>query len=272
MTVSEKAWNRFLSLLRAIDDRAVTEMLDYIAKHPNWNTESGLKLTVDYAYALATKYGEASAAVACEMYDALATAAGAAVPAAIPAETATYGEVAKTVYGTVDIGSEKIVAEGVGRLVKTAGADTTLKNAIRDGAFVAWIPTGDTCAYCISMAARGWQKASKDTVKNGHAEHIHANCDCTYAVRFDDKSTVAGYAPEKYLTMYEKAPLDKWNTPDGKPPKGHEGAEKPTAKNRVNAMRRQFYAENKERINAEHRSAYAKRRERESSEAEEIDV
>lgn len=39
--------------------------------------------------------------------------------------------------------------------------------------------------------------------KNGHAEHIHANCDCEYAVRFDGKSTVEGYDPEKYLKIYD---------------------------------------------------------------------
>lgn len=42
--------------------------------------------------------------------------------------------------------------------------------------------------------------------------------------------------------------------------------------NKINAMRRRFYEENKERINAQKRSAYAKRQERESSEAEEADI
>ena len=253
MTVSEKAWSHFLALLRDIDDRAVAEMLDYITRHPNWNTELGLKTTIEVAFGLATKYGEASAAVACEMYDAIAAASGAAVPAAIPAETASYGEVAKTVYGTVDIGSEKIVAEGVGRLVKMAGADTTLKNAIRDQAEFAWIPAGDTCAFCLTLASNDWQPASKKALKGGHAEHIHANCDCTYAVRFDRKSQVAGYEPKKYLDMSRDA--------DGRSPKA-----------KINAMRREFYAENRERINEQKRSAYAKRRERESSAAEEKDV
>ena len=48
---------------------------------------------IDYGYAVATKYGEASAAIAAEMYDATAALTGASVPAAVPAETATYGEV-----------------------------------------------------------------------------------------------------------------------------------------------------------------------------------
>jgi hypothetical protein len=41
---------------------------------------------------------------------------------------------------------------------------------------------------------------------------------------------------------------------------------------KVNSMRRGFYAENKETINEQKRSAYEKRKELNSSEAEEINV
>ena len=193
------------------------------------------------------------------------------MPPAEPAATATYQETAKAVQGTAKV-SDTEVPQTVGRLVKQAGVDTTMQNAIRDGAECAWIPHGDTCAFCISLASQDWQPASRKTLKNGHAEHIHANCDCTYAVRFDGKSTVAGYRPKEYLSMYENAPLDKWNTADGKPPAGHEGAEKRTPQNLINAMRRQAYAQNVDEIRAQKRSAYAVRKERESSAAEEIEV
>ena len=131
----------------------------------------------------------------------------------------------------------------VGRLVKRAGADTTLKNAIRDGAEFAWVPSGDTCAFCITLASRGWRRASEKALKGGHAEHIHSNCDCTYAVRFDGKSGVKGYDPEKYLATYE-------------------GAEGDTPKEKINALRRENYAAHKEEINARKRAAYAERKER----------
>jgi hypothetical protein len=51
------------------------------------------------AYRIATKYGEASAALSALMYDAVAEASGAAVPVATVAETATLGEVSKAIYG-----------------------------------------------------------------------------------------------------------------------------------------------------------------------------
>ena len=60
------------------------------------------------------------------------------------------------------------------------------------------------------------------------------NCDCTYAIRFDDKSGVEGYDPDKYLEMYENA----------------EGV---TSKEKINALRRQ-------KIHAQKREAYAKRK------------
>ena len=203
------------------------------------------------AFNLSTKYGEAAAALACEMYDAAAIASGVALVAAEPAPTATYAEVAKAINGTLKTGNAEIVSASVGRMVKMAGVDTTMKNALRDGAEWAWIPVGDTCAFCITLASRGWQRASKKAIKGGHAEHIHANCDCTYAIRFDSNTTVEGYTPDRYLRMYEDA--------DGSTPN-----------ERINAMRRDAYAQNRELINEQKRSAYAKRKERESSEAEEI--
>ena len=151
------------------------------------------------------------------------------------------------------IGNEAVVASAAGRLVKMAGVDTTMQNALRDGAEWAWIPMGDTCAFCIMLASQGWVPASKKAIKGGHAEHIHANCDCTYAIRFNSSSNVAGYDPDTYRAMYYNA--------DGR-----------TGKQKVNSMRREFYARNKEVINEQKRDAYAKREERNSSAAEETDI
>ena len=253
MEIPQRVWQRFLELLRKVNDRAAKDLLNYVETHPDWNTEAGLRKTVDVAFALATEYGEMSASIACEMYDALAEASGVSLPPAVPAETAEYGEVAKAVRGTAKTGNPEIVSESVSRLVKRSGVDTTMQNAIRDGAEWAWIPSGDTCAFCITLSSRGWQKASKKAMKGGHAEHVHANCDCTYAVRFDSRTNVAGYDPDAYLALYEHA---AGRTPEEK----------------INSMRRAFYAENADEINAQKRSAYARRRERENSAAEEANV
>lgn len=219
-----------MARLARLNQRAGQLMADYIAAHGTGDTDA----LIAYAHALVTKYGEGSAELACQMYDALAAAARAEVPAAEPAEPASYGEIARMVQATK--ASPPQMQRGVSRLVKRVGADTTLKNALRDGAEFAWVPQGDTCAFCLTLASRGWQKASQAAIKGGHAEHIHANCDCEYAIRFDGASTVAGYDPEKYLKQYRDAGSD------------------------VNALRRVNYARNRERINAQKRAAYAARK------------
>ena len=233
MKLTAQTWSEYVARLARLNQRAGQLMADYIAAHGTGDTDA----LIAYAHALVTKYGEGSAELACQMYDALADAAKAGVPAAEPAQTAAYSEVARMVQATKQ--SLPQMQQGVSRLVKRAGADTTLKNALRDGAEWAWVPQGDTCAFCLTLASRGWQKASQAAIKGGHAEHIHANCDCEYAIRFDGRSTVAGYDPEKYLRQYRAADGD------------------------INKLRRVNYAANKERINAQKRAAYAARKARE---------
>lgn len=264
-TITRKEWNRYIALLRSISNEAVTEFTKFVSDHNGYMAIDRQDL-ISYAYGLATKYGEASAAVSAEMYDAMAALSGASVPAALPAETATYSDVAKTVNGIIkNTANEEILAQGVGRLVKMAGTDTILSNAYRDrpkgrgskrrhsGAQVAWIPSGDTCPYCIMLSSKGWQNQTEWGASH-HAEHIHANCDCNYAVRFNDNLNVEGYDPEEYKQMYDEA------DPGG------------SRKDKLNAMRREAYAENKDEINAQKRSNYEKRKEREESSAEEIKV
>ena len=217
--------------LSKLNEKAGQQMAEYVAAH---GTEDGPAL-IAYAHALVTKYGEGSAELACQMYDALAEAQGVTLPAAEPAATAEYGEVARMVNATKRQNPANL-PNGVRRLVKRAGADTTLHNAIRDGAEWAWVPHGDTCPFCITLASRGWQTASQKLLKNGHAEHIHSNCDCEFAVRFHSGTSVAGYDPEKYLKQYRDAGSD------------------------VNAMRRIDYAARRDAINAQKRAAYAARK------------
>jgi hypothetical protein len=222
MRITQKAWNKYITKMSAISGTAAEKMQEYVSVHGF----DDMKAVVEYAKALSDHYGEAIGSLACQMYDATAAAQGVIVPDAEIAELPEYGDVAKAVYGAKKT-SENEVSKAVGRLVKQVGADTTLKNAERDGAQFAWVPSGDTCAFCITLASRGWQYMSKQALKNGHAEHIHANCDCQYAIRFDGESGVAGYDPDKYLAMYENA----------------EGI---SSQEKINSMRRAMYAKTKE--------------------------
>lgn len=247
MTVSNKAWQKYVKTLAAIDQTAARKFEVYV-RGLDLGKYANRKKAIDYAVKLASVYGESAAAAACEMYDAIAAAAGVYYPAATPAmiDEYIYGDVAKTVNGMIkQQASAESMGQAIGRLVKRTGADTTLQNAIRDRAEFAWIPSGDSCAFCIMLASNGWQPASKAALNGGHAEHIHANCDCEYAIRFTPDTEYAGYNPREYRDMYDEADEDG---------NGWEA--------RVNVMRRQQYAEKKDEINQQKREAYAARQER----------
>lgn len=254
MIIKDSAWRKYINGLRKISDKAASEMSRYLATTAWYTNNVTRQAAIDYAYALATKYGEGATALACEMYDAVVAAtAKRMIQPASPAATATYSEVASAINGTAKTGNTEIMSSSIGRLVKQAGVDTTMQNAIRDGAEWAWIPVGETCAFCLTLASNGWQRASKKALNGDHAEHIHQNCDCTYAIRFDSSTNVQGYNPDKYKRMYYNA---EGSTPETK----------------INSMRRDFYAANSEEINAQKRDNYEKRKEREASDAEEMDV
>lgn len=259
MQISTKDWKNYIAKLSKLNATAAEKMQQYIAKHGFADTEA----IIDYAYGLVTKYGEGSAALSAQMFETVAEMEGAVIQPAVMAQTASRNEVAKMVNGIMkQTQNENVIANAVGRKVKQAGADTTLQNALRYGAEFAWIPAGDTCAFCIALASRGWQLASKKAIKNGHAEHIHSNCDCTYAIRFDSKTHIEGYDPKYYERMYydaqDRAAEDEtfWS---GK-----------SDKDAINQMRRDKYKLNAEKIREQHRQAYAKRKAIESSQDSDI--
>ena len=265
MIIGLEDWLRYLNKMRAINDRAAEEMRVFLEK--NLSKLSSQEL-IDYAYIVAQKYSEGSAALAAQMYDAIADVSGVAVDAAEMAALPTYGDVAKTVNGIRKYSDDiELLSSGIARLVKMSAVDTTMQNALRDGAQWAWIPHGDTCAYCIALASQGWQPASKEAIKNGHAEHIHANCDCTYAVRFDSKTEVAGYDWREYKEMYKDGAKQGYENKK----MSHPESKYASTKN-INGMRRMFYQENKDRINEQKRAAYAKRKELQSDKATEVNV
>lgn len=233
MTVSLNEWTKYRDLLAKLSQKAADEFRDAVwSASGRWGGVGLANIPrdelIEFAYALATKYGEGAAALACEYYDAMAELSEVYLPAAVPAETATIAETSKAINGALKFSEDATyISNVVGRLVKQAGQDTTLQNSLRDGAQFAWIPAGETCAFCLTLASRGWQYASKKAIKGGHAEHIHSNCDCAYAIRFNEKTNVEGYDPDRYLSMYQNA--------EGRTPQ-----------DRINSLRRAAYAEDKE--------------------------
>lgn len=213
MVIKASSWAKYREKLAKINQKAADDMAAFLESIGGYHGHENE--VIDFAFALANKYGDAAGALAADFYDEIARAARAPIPSAEIAPPPRVGEVAKAVKGTAKQG-EAVIPHAVARLVKMRGCDTVLNNSIRDGAEFAWIPAGDTCAFCLTLASRGWQRASKKALSGGHAEHVHANCDCTYCVRFDSRMNVEGYDPDKYLKMYDDAegatPQEKINT------------------------------------------------------------
>ncbi len=242
--ISEEAWKAYTDKLYNVSATAGKKMEEYILAHGLDDREA----LIDYAYGIVTKYSEGTSALAAQMYDEIVEAENAMKMAAEVIAPPDYGEVAKTVNGTLKKSrNEKSLGGAIQYLVKRTGADTTLHNALRDQAEFAWIPgPGETCAFCRMLASNGWRKISRKALKNGHAEHIHANCKCTYAIRFTPQSNIRGYEPDKYYQEYQDAGGD------------------------VNVMRTEQYAKNKEyaeKVKAQKREAYAKRKALEETDA-----
>ncbi len=253
MNISKRIWKNYIDGLSKVSDTAKQLILKYLDTHPI-DTFEDREALINYCYAVSTKYGEAAAEFVCQMYDAEAAYEGVLLDPAEPSEPSSLEEIAKVVNGTLKYALfAEVTASAIGRQVKLTGQDTTLKNAIRDKAYYAWIPMGDTCPFCLSIAAEGWQRATARALAGGHAEHIHGNCDCSYATKHSEETKYSAYDPSKYEKMYNDA----------------EGS---TEEEKLNSMRRKAYATNKERINEQKRSAYEKRQELNSSEAEEINV
>lgn len=250
MIVTEQLWLDYIDRLSKINATATDKMRVYIERNPDATMDEW----IDYAYGLSTAYGEAAAAWAAEMYDAIAIASGANVEPAEPADTAEYNDVRDAFWAIRKSSlNAMLLCTAVGRMVKRAGADTVMRNAIRDKAYYAFIPHADTCAFCISIAAEGWKRAYSNAMKNGHAAHIHGNCDCMYAVKFDPSTEYQGYNPDRYSEML-----------DGEPGR--------TSRDKINALRRQFYDENRTEILAQKADAYEKRKELNASAAEELNA
>lgn len=237
MYISAKDWQTFVRKLSKINQSAADKVREYVAKNGFGDTGA----LISYCYQVADYYGTASASLSALMYDTVTELEGVFYPPAELAASPSYGDVAKAVNGTLKVSQNPDEISGaVARLVKRTGQDTLLNNAMRDSAEFAWIPAGDTCAFCIMLASRGWQYISKDALKNGHAEHIHSNCDCTYMVRHSHDMNIRGYDPDKYLAQYEGADGGNW-------------------RQKLNSMRREHYAENAAEINEQKREAYAQR-------------
>ena len=194
-------------------------------------------------------HGKATAALAASWFDQVAKASKANVDKAFVVNDpvklrnqrmaiALRKSLPKLVAGD-DEGFCKAIASAVAADVKRQATNTVMLNAQKNGAEYAWIPGGEeTCAFCIALAANGWQPAARATALGEHADHIHDNCMCEFAIRFDKSTDYSSYDAQKYSEIYADA--------DGR-----------SSQDKINSIRRDLYAENADKIREQHRERYA---------------
>lgn len=252
MTISKEIWKKYIDGLDTIDAAVKEKVIIYINSH-DVSSEDGRRAFIEYCYRLSIKYGEAAAEYACRFYDEVADLEGLYLDPAEPSEPPSYDEVGKAVNGTMKmVMYSTVVPAAIGRLVKRTGQDTTLKNAIRDKAYYAWIPSGDTCAFCLAIAAEGWKKATAKALAGGHADHIHGNCNCAYSIKHEKSTSYDSYDPDEYKEMFADAKGD-------------------TKEEKLNSIRRIEYDKNSAKIRAQKRAVYEAHKEAEESEMDSDD-
>ena len=77
--------------------------------------------------------------------------------------------------------------------------DRDYLRGVRGGRW-ARVPVGETCAWCIMLAANGAWYKSEETALREEAGKFHRNCDCV-AVYYANAEDIADYAP--YLAHYK---------------------------------------------------------------------
>jgi len=246
--VSQKAWDTYTKRLEAQRMEAYDVAYAWVMKHGlggGMSTKALVRMMVEDAI----YNGRATAALAAAYFDQVAIAEEADVVKAVAVNDPTDVRVRrmsiaanrakpKWIAGDRE-GYARAIASAVAADVKRQATNTIMLNAQKNGAEYAWIPGGnETCAFCIAIASAGWQPARKATAMGMHADHIHDNCKCEFAIRFDESTKYDGYDPQKYADIYDEA--------DGR-----------SSQAKINSIRREQYAENKDKINEQHRERYA---------------
>ena len=245
--VKRRSWDRYSARQAAQRKAAANEMMAFA--HEAAAGKASAATIARNGSRIAVKHGRSSAALACAWYERVAAEAGVEIAKATPVVVSNVGRIAVQVnkamplldVGDVD-GFAKACARAVESEVKRSASRTMRNNAKRDGAEYAWVPQGaETCAFCITLASNGWQTASSKTARGEHEDHIHPNCECEFAVRFDKSSGVEGYDPGYYENKYE-------------------GATGKNSNDKINSLRRSMYANDEEykmKIQEQHRDRYA---------------
>lgn len=142
---------------------------------------------------------DAAGSVACDFFDAHVTGAAPSEIAPLPKfiKRRLYEHIEKYAK-THEIGDDefmRLLAEEVGGEAVQHANRTTVHNAAKNGVRYARVPFGNSCAFCLMLASRGFVYHSTTSAGEDKG-HYHSNCHCKI-VAGKEGTEIEGYNLEK---------------------------------------------------------------------------
>ena len=184
--VRSEAGNYFKKLARAEDLMKLGE-------------EARKKAIYHAAVDAVNSFTDAAGSAACDFFDAHVTDARPSSIAPQPwfIKRRLYENIEKYAK-THKLGDDefmRLLAEEVGGEVVQHANRTTIHNAVKNNLCYARVPFGNSCAFCLMLASRGFVYHSATTAGEDKG-HYHGNCRCKIVAGKKD-TEIKGYHPEK---------------------------------------------------------------------------
>lgn len=168
------------------------------SRRPNMTKKQLKKVIYQAAKDTLYSYSDAAGQLSCAFYENNATG---------PVETEIPhlpGYIRKRIHEhietyalTHDLGDDefmRLLAEDVGCEVVQHANRTTKHNAVKNGIRYARVPFGNSCAFCLMLASRGFVYETKTTAGEDKG-HYHAHCRCKI-VAGKKGTEIKGYDPD----------------------------------------------------------------------------
>ena len=153
---------------------------------------------------LLARYGEITATLAVDRFEDLTGLPGVMVrPVDADRANARMGWAMGPAFKGDPDASYALLAGLVDELVKQPGRSSLIASASEHGLSYARVPVGETCAFCLMLASRGFVYSTRAAA--GDMRKYHGGCDCRVAV---ESEPTPGYDPDDLYDRYLTARRD----------------------------------------------------------------
>lgn len=156
---------------------------------------------------LVARFGDAAASVAAEWFERTYRASPvlAALPPDAKLQASTRWAVGPLFGGKGEDAAYGLLAGVVDQAVRQVAQDSLIESAAANGRGWARVPVGETCAFCLMLAARGYVYETAESAGDGREFHPYDDCQIVP----EDGDPPEGYDPDdlyqRYLTARREA-------------------------------------------------------------------